>query len=142
MTSLQKKDQSSFGAPEKKERKRIQPQLILSPTKSAAENDAVAARAKQALADLGDLKEQSEIAANLLGPGRKIYVDLPSYQREEKFVDWKEVRFVCRTIFFVLPLNIFSSVFVIFPLSSLFFPSYSYSSYSLSRSRTTHFLSL
>ena len=75
----------------KKEKKRIQPQLIFSPVKSASEQDAVAARAKRAMADLGSLKEHSEIAKKLLGPGRKIHVDLSFYQRKEKFVDWKEV---------------------------------------------------
>ena len=71
-------------------RRRIIPVQIFSPTKSQAETESLAATTVNRV-ELGDLKEHSAIAAELLGPGRKIYVDLAAYQREEKAVDWKEV---------------------------------------------------
>jgi hypothetical protein len=75
---------------DKKERKRIVPQLIISPVKAPIEDGP--STVQQALADLGDLKQHSELAANLLGQGRKIHIDLAAQQREQKPVDWKEVR--------------------------------------------------
>lgn len=74
-------------------RRRIVPEQIFSPTKSQAEIESLAATTGPRV-ELGDLTKHSAIAADLLGPGRKIYVDLAAYQREEKAVDWKEVR-VC-----------------------------------------------
>jgi hypothetical protein len=71
-------------------RRRIVPEQILSPTKSQAETDSLKTAAGPRL-ELGDLKEHSAVATELLGAGRKVYIDLAAYQRSEKEVDWKEV---------------------------------------------------
>lgn len=73
-------------------RRRIIPQQIITPTKSQQESEALSplATATQQV-EITDLKEHSAVAAELLGPGRKIYIDLAEYQREQKAVDWKEV---------------------------------------------------
>lgn len=71
-------------------RKRIVPQQILSPTKSFSQSQAETERPVGPCTEVGDLKEQSQLAARLLGPGRKIYVDLRTHQAGQKPVDWKE----------------------------------------------------
>ena len=73
-------------------RRRIVPEQILSPTKSQADTESLNLTAAGPRLELGDLKEHSAVAAELLGAGRKIYIDLAAYQRSEKEVDWKEVR--------------------------------------------------
>lgn len=91
-----------MGEPAKPVRRRIVPQQILSPTKSQfdAEGSQPAAAASQQQVEIGDLKEHSELATTLLGPGRKIYVDLAKFQRDQKPVDWKEVRYIMSVIHF------------------------------------------
>lgn len=74
-----------------KPRKRIVPEQILSPTKSQAESGGLTTAVGPKVV-LGDLKEHSVLAAELLGAGRKIHVNLARYQAEKKAVDWKEVR--------------------------------------------------
>ena len=71
-----------------KPRKRIIPEQIISPTK--AHNGNLAATASPQV-EIGDLKVHSTVAAEQLGPGRKIYVDLAEYQKNAKAVDWREV---------------------------------------------------
>ena len=71
--------------------RRIVPQQILSPSKSRADSEGPSA-ATTKVVELGTLKEHSVLAATLLGPGRKIYVDLAKHQRDQAPVDWKEVR--------------------------------------------------
>lgn len=75
-------------------RRRIVPEQIISPNRNQAvvpEPEAPGANHQQDKIELGDLKEHSELASTLLGPGRKLYVDLASYQKQGKAIDWKEL---------------------------------------------------
>jgi hypothetical protein len=83
-------DQFYIMAQAKPARRRIVPEQILSPTKSQTDTETLKAAAGPRL-ELGDLKEHSAVATELLGAGRKVYIDLASYQRSEKEVDWKDV---------------------------------------------------
>jgi hypothetical protein len=75
-----------------KPRRKIVPELIVSPVRTIA-NDATAPSPSANLEPLGDLKAQSELAAELLGPGRKIYVKLaPTEERPVPVVSWAQVR--------------------------------------------------
>lgn len=76
-------------------RRRIVPQQIISPTKPQSESEANGATAVQV--DIGNLKDHSALAAKLLGPGRKLYVDLVAHQKEQKPVNWKGVRYFSRS---------------------------------------------
>jgi hypothetical protein len=82
-----------MAAQPKPARRRIVPEQILSPTKSQADTESLKAAAGPRL-ELGDLKEHSAVATELLGAGRKVYIDLAAYQRSEKEVDWKEVSYI------------------------------------------------
>lgn len=70
-----------------KPRKRIVPQLLSSPTGTTKHKiDALSGPLQ-----IDNLKEQYTQAKELLGPGRKIYVNLAPYQTEHKQVSWKRV---------------------------------------------------
>ncbi len=70
-----------------KPRKRIVPQLLSSPTGTSKHKVDALSGALQ----VENLKEQYTQAKDLLGPGRKIYVNLAPYQTEHKQVSWKRV---------------------------------------------------
>lgn len=83
-----------------KPRKRIVPQLLSSPTGTSKHKiDALSGPLQ-----VDNLKEQYTQAKELLGPGRKIYVNLAPYQTEHKQVSWKRVGCcgVAHTWFFVI----------------------------------------
>jgi hypothetical protein len=70
-----------------KPRKRIVPQLLSSPTGASKHKiDALSGPLK-----IEKLKDQAKRAKDVLGPGRKIYVDLAPYQSEHKQVSWKKL---------------------------------------------------
>jgi hypothetical protein len=70
-----------------KPRKRIVPQLLSSPTGTSKHKiDALSGPLQ-----VDNLKEQYTQAKELLGPGRKTYVNLAPYQTEHKQVSWKRV---------------------------------------------------
>ena len=78
----------------KPERRRIVPQQIITPTKPMSHTDSLGDGPRSLGSrsdDVGDLKAHSELAARLLGPGRKIYIDLSDFQAQQKEVNWKEV---------------------------------------------------
>jgi len=92
LKALSLKSWKKMTDPAKPARRRIIPQQIFSPTKSHAESEGGApTTAVSQLMEIGDLKEHSHLACTLLGAGRKIYVDLAKYQKEERSVNWKEV---------------------------------------------------
>ena len=66
--------------------RRIIPELI-SPSQAAAVQPAFESVAEQPLNLRFDLKEQAELAKTLLGPGRKIYVDIS----QDSKVNWRKV---------------------------------------------------
>ena len=70
----------------KEKKRRIVPVQITSPTESRYKVDALSGPLQ-----VGDLKKQAEEAKKLLGPGRKIYVDLVPYQKDLKEVNWRKV---------------------------------------------------
>ncbi|WPT16222.1 hypothetical protein PSENEW3_00004229 [Picochlorum sp. SENEW3] len=70
-----------------KPRKRIVPQLLSSPTGTSKHKiDALSGPLQ-----VDNLKEQYTQAKELLGPGRKIYVNLAPYQTEHKQVSWNRL---------------------------------------------------
>ncbi len=72
-----------------KPRRRIVPQQVVSsPTSPAPESLQIAPQAVL----VTDLRKQAELAASLLGPGRKIWVDLKPYQDSSEEVNWRKVR--------------------------------------------------
>lgn len=79
-----------MAAQAKPARRRIVPEQILSPTKSQVDTESLKTATGPQL-ELGDLKEHSAVATELIGAGRKVYIDLAAYQRGEKEVDWKEL---------------------------------------------------
>lgn len=75
-------------------RRRIVPEQLFSPAKATSSQtgaDSLQSPGGQQV-ELGDFKEHSTRVATLLGPQRKIYVDIAAYQREGNAVDWKNVR--------------------------------------------------
>lgn len=103
-------------------RRRIVPEQILSPTKSQADTESLKTAAGPQL-ELGDLKEHSAVATELLGAGRKVYIDLAAYQRSEKEVDWKEVSYsLLRVPTHDRPkFSFFNSLFFIFSILTDFY---------------------
>ena len=66
--------------------RRIVPELI-SPSQASAFQPEFVAAAEQPLNLRLNVKEQSELAKSLLGPGRKLYVDIST----EPKVNWRKV---------------------------------------------------
>jgi hypothetical protein len=81
-----------MAAPDKPVRKRIVPELILSPHKEIETPSKAAPEVDPNLPAITDIKSHAEVAQELLGPGRKIYVDLTGYLDQPKVVNWKGVR--------------------------------------------------
>lgn len=73
-------------------RKRIVPQLVVSSPE--AQSDLPDAPGSEALPvpPATSLLEQARLGKELLGPDRKIYVDLSSLNDEDKRFNWKQVR--------------------------------------------------
>lgn len=76
-----------------KPKRRIVPQQISSPTGiSKHKVDALSGNFK-----IGDLREQERLGKELLGAGRKMYITLVPFQKEQRQVNWKKVsRKLCR----------------------------------------------
>lgn len=66
--------------------RRIVPELI-SPTQASAIQPEFVAAVDQPLDLTLNVKEQAELAKSLLGPGRKLYVDISTEPR----VNWRKV---------------------------------------------------
>eukprot|EP00890_Picochlorum_soloecismus_P004895 jgi/Picsp_1/5406/NSC_02766-R1_---NA--- len=70
-----------------KPKRRIVPQQISSPTGiSKHKVDALSGNFK-----IGDLREQERLGKELLGDGRKVYITLVPFQKEQKQVNWKKI---------------------------------------------------
>lgn len=76
-----------------KPRRRIVPvQITVSPSHEARQEQTAAASASDDVRpQASDLKQQADTAEAVLGPGRRIWVELAGLERDKPMVDWKEV---------------------------------------------------
>lgn len=73
---------------QQKQKRRIVPQLVMSPTGASKHKiDALSGPLR-----VQNLQEEAKVAKRILGPGRKVYVNLTPYQRERKQVSWRKLQ--------------------------------------------------
>ncbi len=73
---------------QQKQKRRIVPQLMTSPSGASKHKiDALSGPLR-----IQNLQEESKVANQILGPGRKLYVSLAPYQQERKQVNWRKLR--------------------------------------------------